>query len=216
MLLIAATVVPTIYIEKMIPVGFTYTQHLARAQQQQINNKVTNSANMTGSSSINTNKTIASSPMAEIPSPSATASQNWTGAIQISPTIGQAIASKVHVSLPNASIIAQKATGNDSRAVLAILETDRGFLVYTIWVVDSNYEFHRVIVDPADGKVLFNQPLTSMELAQSTMMVRAMLHPNVVSTPTPPLATAQPPSGMMIPAPPPSSPPVTGIIPGKP
>jgi uncharacterized membrane protein YkoI len=176
-----------------------------------------------------TNQTNAFPPLTRYPATTvgitSSPSENWTGSIQTSLTIGQAIASKVHVSIANASTIAEKAIGNGSHTVLAMLETDRGFLVYTIWVVDGNYNFNRVIVDPANGKVLFNQPLTSMELEQSRMILRGMLHPNLNAAPLlplrpqpfPPFGTSQPPSsGMIIPVPPASSPPMTGTIPNKP
>lgn len=205
--------------EKISSIAFTYMQeHQANAQ---LNNN---------NSSINsTNRTNVLSPLTRYPASSAIVppSENWTGSIQTSPTIGQAIASKVHVSIANASTIAEKAAGKGSHTVLAMLETDRGFLVYTTWVVDSNYNFNRVVVDPANGKVLFNQPLTLTEVEQSRMILRGMLHPSLntvpplllppSSQPFPPLATPLPDGGaaggLTIPTPPP---PVTGIIPGRP
>lgn len=225
-------IVPTSILatEKLSSIAFMYIQeHEANAQLSNNNNN---------NGSINsTNNTGILPPLTRYPTASsgyAAASENWTGSILTSPTIGQAIASKIHVSIANASTIAEKAVGNGSHTVLAMLETDRGFLVYTTWVVDSNYNFNRVIVDPANGKVLFNQPLTSMELEQSRMILRGMLHPgsNTISPlspllpPTPlqilppPLVNSQLPnsgSGMIIHAPPsPSSPPVTGVIPSRP
>lgn len=219
LLIIVATAI--VAMEKISSIAFTYLQkHQANAQ---LNNN---------NSSINiTNKTNVLSPLSRYPASGAIVppSENWTGSIQTSPTIGQAIASKVHVSIANASTIAEKAAGKGSHTVLAILETDRGFLVYTTWVVDSNYNFNRVIVDPANGKVLFNQPLTLTEVEQSRMILRGMLHPSLntvpplllapppPSQPFPPLATPPLPNGgaaggMTIPTPPP----VTGIIPGRP
>lgn len=64
---------------------------------------------------------------------------NRTGSVPISPLIGQAIASRVHVSLSNASLDAEKAVGTNSHAVLGGLGTQLGFLAYTVWVGDSNY-----------------------------------------------------------------------------
>ena len=220
LLITVATVI--VAMEKISSIAFTYMQeHQANAQ---LNNK---------NSSINsTNRTNILSPLIRYPASSAIvpSSENWTGSIQTSPTIGQAIASKVHVSIANASTIAEKAAGKGSHTVLAMLETDRGFLVYTTWVVDSNYNFNRVVVDPANGKVLFNQPLTLTEVEQSRMILRGMLHPSLntvpplllppppPSQPFPPLAMMPLPNGggtggMTIPTPPP---PVTGTIPGRP
>jgi uncharacterized membrane protein YkoI len=220
LLITVATVI--VAMDKIPSIAFTYMQeHQANAQLNNNNNTINS-----------TNRTNVLSPLTRYPASSAIVlppSENWTGSIQTSPTIGQAIASKVHVSIANASTIAEKAAGKGSHTVLAMLETDRGFLVYTTWVVDSNYNFNRVVVDPANGKILFNQPLTFTEVEQSRMILRGMLHlslntvpplllPPPPSQPFPPLATTPLPNGggaggMTIPTPPP---PVTGIIPGRP
>jgi uncharacterized membrane protein YkoI len=235
-LLLVIVPTATMATEKISSILFTYIkEHEANAQLNKNNNNDSTGAN-------NTNSTKAKTPLTGYPTTNnyvavaPSSSENWTGSILTSPTIGQAIASKIHISIANASTIAEKAVGNGSHTVLAMLETDRGFLVYTTWVDDSNYNFNRVIVDPANGKVLFNQPLTLMELEQSRMMLRGILHPNLNMVPSlppippppappsqllPPLGTSPLPNsgsgGMIIPAPPlTSSPPVTGIIPGRP
>jgi uncharacterized membrane protein YkoI len=93
---------------------------------------------------------------------------NITGSIPIFPTISKAIASQVHTSLVNASMAAEKTVGGDAHAVSSHLGVENGFLVYTIWTIDSNNNIHRVIVDAGDGKVLSNQQISMREM----MMMR--------------------------------------------
>lgn len=74
--------------------------------------------------------------------------------IPLDNTMTELITSKVNVSLSNATIIAEKSLDASSHAVLAKLGIQNGFLVYTIWVADSNNNFHKIIVDPGNGKIL--------------------------------------------------------------
>jgi uncharacterized membrane protein YkoI len=89
---------------------------------------------------------------------------NITGSIPIFPTISRAIASQVHTSLVNASMTAEKTVGGDAHAVSSHLGVENGFLVYTIWTIDSNNNIHRVIVDAGDGTVLSNQQISMKEM----------------------------------------------------
>ena len=89
---------------------------------------------------------------------------NITGSIPIFPTISKAIASQVHTSLVNASMTAEKTVGGDAHAVSSHLGVENGFLVYTIWTIDSNNNIHRVIVDAGDGTVLLNQQISMREM----------------------------------------------------
>lgn len=98
-----------------------------------------------------------SNPLAR-PASAAAANSNWTGSIQVNPTIRQAIGSQVHSNLSNAVTIAEKAVGANSHASSARLTVQRGFLVYSVLVRDpTNNSLHRVIVDPGNGKVLANE-----------------------------------------------------------
>ena len=52
-----------------------------------------------------------------------------------------------------------------------------GYLVYTVWLVDSNYKFHKAIVDVANAKVLSNQQISMREMmmmhgGDGSMMMR--------------------------------------------
>jgi hypothetical protein len=55
-------------------------------------------------------------------------------------------------------------TSSNSSAIAAFTHPERGFLVYDVFVLDSSNNIHRVIVDPGNGKVLSNQPLSLMDM----------------------------------------------------
>jgi hypothetical protein len=103
------------------------------------------SPNTSSSSSLSTN-TAYSSP-------------NWIGSIQVSNALSQMIQSKVHTTLGNAAAGAEKAVGINSHATSANLGEERGYLVYTVRIVDGNSNSHKVIVDPGNGRVLFTQSI---------------------------------------------------------
>src|ERR1051326_8601620 len=81
-----------------------------------------------------------SSSPSSLPTNTALSSPNWVGSIQVSNALSQMIQSKVHTTLAN-------------------LGEERGYLVYTIRVMDINSNSHKVIVDPGNGRVLFDQSI---------------------------------------------------------
>ena len=99
--------------------------------------------------------------------------ENVTGSINIKSILTQAIGAQVNVGLSEAAITAETNVGNGSHAVAARIGQENGFLVYTIKVIDSNMKFHKLIIDPADGKVLLSRELSPME---SMMMKLGMMH----------------------------------------
>jgi uncharacterized membrane protein YkoI len=101
------------------------------------------------------------------------AGPNVAGSIKLSTVIGNALSSQIKVGLNQAAVIAEKAVGNNSHAVAAHFGVENGYLVYTVWVIDGTYNFHRVVVDAGDGKVLANQPISKEE---SMMMHGMMMH----------------------------------------
>jgi uncharacterized membrane protein YkoI len=88
--------------------------------------------------------------------------QNITGSIKLRNIIGSAISSQIKISLTQAVIVAEKALSSNAHAVAANLGQENGFLVYTIWVVDSNYNFHRIVVDAGNGRMLTSQNMASL------------------------------------------------------
>ena len=85
------------------------------------------------------------------------------------PTIAKAIASQVNVSLANASTTAEKAIGANAHAVAVRIGVFHGFLVYMALVVDSNNNFHGVLVDAGNGKVLASTQMSMAAMMQSGM-----------------------------------------------
>ncbi len=99
--------------------------------------------------------------------------ENVTGSINLMSIFTKAIGAQVKVSLSEAATTAETDIGNGSHAVAARIGQENGFLVYTIKVIDSNMKFHKLIIDPADGKVLLSRELSPME---SMMMKFGMMH----------------------------------------
>ena len=99
-----------------------------------------------------------------------TSGPNITGTIQLGPIIAKAIASQVNVSLANASTTAEKSVGPSAHAVALRIGVVHGFLVYMALVVDSNNNFHGVLVDAGNGKVLASTQMSMMAMMQMGMM----------------------------------------------
>lgn len=99
------------------------------------------------------------------------AAPNITGSVNLTTTIGNALASQIKVGLSQAANAAEKAVGNNSHAVSAHLGQANGYLVYTVLLVDGSYKFHKAIVDVANGKVLSNQQITMKVGPQSMGMM---------------------------------------------
>jgi hypothetical protein len=101
-------------------------------------------------------------------------SANWTGSISLFSPIIDTFKSKIHTTLNDATTNALKAVGggSNSSAIAAFIHPERGFLVYQVFVLDSNDNIHRVIVDPGNGKVLSNQPMSMMDMM-------TMMHPSM-------------------------------------
>jgi uncharacterized membrane protein YkoI len=100
---------------------------------------------------------------------------NITGSINLTTTIGNALASQIKISLSQAADAAEKAVGNNSHAVSAHLGQANGYLVYTVCLVDSSFNFHRAIVDVGNGKVLSSQQLPMRHGMMGLMMGPGMM-----------------------------------------
>jgi uncharacterized membrane protein YkoI len=98
---------------------------------------------------------------------------NWTGSVQILPTIMQAFKSQIHIKLNDATTNALQAVGTNSSAVATFIHPEAGFLVYNVFIMDGNNNVHKVIVDPGNGKVLSNQQMSMMEMM-------AIMHPGMM------------------------------------
>ena len=78
----------------------------------------------------------------------------------IATVFGNALASQIKVSLSQAATTAENAVGNNSHAAAAHFGVENGYFVITVWVIDGSYNFHKVIVDAGNGKVLLSQPVS--------------------------------------------------------
>ncbi|HJT49887.1 MAG TPA: PepSY domain-containing protein [Nitrososphaeraceae archaeon] len=123
--------------------------------------------------------------------------QNWTGSISLASPILDMFKSKIHTTLNDATTSALNAVGggSNSSAVAAFIHPDNGFLVYNILVLDSSNNIHRVIVDPGNGKVLSNQPMSMMEMM--SMMHPSMGMGTMMMGPPNDMTMGQPSMGMM-------------------
>jgi uncharacterized membrane protein YkoI len=131
---------------------YIVSHHEARAQLSNSNHQTMSGATLGNSSGANNNNIVGS--------------LNVTGSIKLRNIIGNAISSQIKVSLIQACMAAEKAVGNNSHAVAANLGQENGFLVYTVWVADSNYNFHRIVVDAGNGKLLI---LQNMSIARNML-----------------------------------------------
>ena len=132
----------------------TGTYEIAKAQMS--------AGNMTGSSSQNQTNMMRMGP-------------NITGSIAIGPTMFKAFASVIHVSLSNASTTAEKAVGANAHSVAVRIGVVHGFLVYMALVVDPSNNFHGVLVDPGNGKVLASTPISMGAMMGGGMMGGGMM-----------------------------------------
>jgi hypothetical protein len=99
---------------------------------------------------------------------------NITGSVPLATILAKAIASQVHVSLANASTTAEKAVGANAHAAAVRIGVVHGFLVYMALVVDSNNNFHGVLVDAGNGKVLASTQMSMAAMEQSGMGINLM------------------------------------------
>jgi hypothetical protein len=95
------------------------------------------------------------------------AGPNITGSLSLRDMLAKKAGSEVHLSLANASTIAEKTVGPNSHAISVRIGVVRGFVVFVALVSDINHGIHTVLVDAGNGKVL-----RSTQLSIATMMMR--------------------------------------------
>ena len=103
--------------------------------------------------------------------------ENITGSINLMSIFSKAIGAEIKVSLSQATTSAESSIGNESHAVAAHIGQENGFLVYCVVVIDPDMKFHKVIIDPADGKILLSRELSEIE---SMMMHHGMMHQDMM------------------------------------
>jgi uncharacterized membrane protein YkoI len=115
---------------------------------------------------------------------------NITSSINLMSVISEAIGSNINVSLSDAALTAESSVGNGSHAASAELGENNGYLVYNVMVIDPNMNFSKVVVDPGNGEILFNKPLSKEE----HMMMHEMGERGTMMSPS---TTMGGPGGMM-------------------
>ena len=110
--------------------------------------------------------------------------KNITSSINLKDIIGQAIGSKVNVSLSDAATTAEASVGTGSHAVAAHIDDKNGYLVYNVMVIDPSMNFSKVIVDPGNGQVLSSKQISKEEhMRMHGMMGPGMMGHNMMMGP---------------------------------
>jgi hypothetical protein len=89
---------------------------------------------------------------------------NLQGSISILSPIVNGFKSLIHVSLNDAITTAQNSLGGNSTTVAAFIHPNKGFIVYDIFALDSNNNVHKIVVDPGNGKILFSEQMSIMDM----------------------------------------------------
>ena len=95
------------------------------------------------------------------------AGSNITGSLSFQNMLTRKAGSAVHLSLANASTIAEKTVGPNSHAVSVRIGVVHGFVVYIALVQSGG--IHRVLVDAGNGKALST---TQLSIVPSSPMAR--------------------------------------------
>ena len=148
------TTVTTTFVLIAIVLVFGSTSVLLTTFTHKANAQTSGSSNMTGGSSTMGTNGPKSMMM------TGNRGANITGSVPLLPTMMQALKSRVHTNLNDATTTALKSVGGNSSAVAAFIHPENGFLVYNVIVLDSNNNIHRVIVDAGNGKVLSSQSMS--------------------------------------------------------
>jgi uncharacterized membrane protein YkoI len=147
----------TTFVLIAIVLVFGSTSALLTTFTHKANAQTSGSSNMTSGSTMGTNGPKS---MMMTGNPGA----NITGSVPLLPTMMQALKSRVHTSLNEATTTALKSVAGNSSAVAAFIHPENGFLVYNVIVLDANNNIHRVIVDAGNGKVLSSQSMSMMNM----------------------------------------------------
>ena len=92
------------------------------------------------------------------------AGANITGSLSLQNMLAKKAGSEVHLSLANASTIAEKTVGPNSHAVSVRIGVVHGFVVYIALVQSGG--IHRVLVDAGNGKALSSVQLSIVPMTR--------------------------------------------------
>jgi hypothetical protein len=85
---------------------------------------------------------------------------NWTGSVPIVPRINELVHTETNINLTEAISRAVDYVGQNASTDSASLVVAKGFLVYSVIVLDAANNLHRIIIDAGDGRVLADEPVS--------------------------------------------------------
>jgi hypothetical protein len=95
---------------------------------------------------------------------------NITGSIPLASMVTKALSLKIKTTLNEAILLAQKTVGSNSSAISGFIRPLNGYLTYDIHLINnSNNTLYRVIIDPGNGKILYNHAVQSLWVSHSMM-----------------------------------------------
>ena len=94
------------------------------------------------------------------------------GSINIESTFSEALTSKINIDIMQALETAKNNIGPDSMIIGGQLESNQGFLVYSVLILDNNKKVHEITIDPGNGKILDTKDFGKMMMGpQQGMMM---------------------------------------------
>jgi hypothetical protein len=79
---------------------------------------------------------------------------NFTASIPLASSLLEILKSKINVSLDDAMANVTNSFGPNSTTLSGSVQSESGFLVYRVVVLDSDNNIHLILVDPANGDIL--------------------------------------------------------------
>ena len=88
---------------------------------------------------------------------------NITGSVPlVSRVTKKAISSNIKTTLNEAILLAQKTVGSNSSAISGFIRPLNDYLICDIDLINSNNTLYRVIINPGNGKILYNHAVPSL------------------------------------------------------
>ncbi len=87
---------------------------------------------------------------------------NWTGSVSIDSlrnNIIDLLKSKVKIDITDATTMAKKTLGSETRISDVMLAPVNGYLVYLVYGIDNSNNVHKLVIDVGNGNVLENSQI---------------------------------------------------------
>jgi len=85
---------------------------------------------------------------------------NLTGTIDVDKAVAEALKSKVTINIIDAITTAQNSVGQNSTVKEVELTQAHGYLVYKMKIVGEDMKKYKVLVDPGNGSILYQEEIT--------------------------------------------------------